>query len=116
MNRKELPKKNEKNSQYVYFIRIGEKENRLFKIGTSNDPRRRMSEHVKAYGQEVYPIWLSPPLTSKYSTLRVEEKMIGLWREEQVDWTYRRNDRFIIPEGVDKITIKIRKEYEVLIN
>jgi hypothetical protein len=112
---KSLPSKNEKNSQYVYFIRVGELSDRLFKIGTTNDPRRRMQEHARSYGKEIFPIWLSPPLTSKYTTLRVEERMIGLWRENETEWKYLRNDRFVIPQDVTKIVIKIRNEYEVFL-
>lgn len=113
IERKDLPKRNEKNSQYVYFVRIGDMQDRLFKIGTTNDPFRRMREHEKAYGKKISVIWLSPPLTSRFTTLRVEEKMIAYWRENKKTWDYLRNDRFTIPSEVEKVTIKIRKNYEI---
>jgi len=111
---KDLPNKGNKGHQWIYFIRIGDKEERLFKIGTTNNPKRRMTEHRRGYGKKIHVIWLSPPLKSRFSTLRVEENMINLWRETEPTWQYMRNDRFIIPIGVEKVSIKIRKEYEVL--
>ena len=46
----ELPKKE---GDYLYFIRIGDAENRLFKIGTTNRPLERMLEHCKTYQEEI---------------------------------------------------------------
>ena len=39
----------QENREYIYFIRIGEPAERLFKIGTTNNINRRMKEHKKAY-------------------------------------------------------------------
>ncbi len=104
-----------KPAQYVYFLRVGDKEDRLFKIGTTNNPRRRMLEHERAYGKLVEVLWLSPPLSSRFTTLRVEENMIDKWKKDKPTWEYKRNDRFIIPNDVDTVTIKIRKNYYVSI-
>lgn len=54
--------KNGKDFQYVYFLRIGDPQERLFKIGTTNDPRRRMLEHERNYKKPVAVLWLSPKL------------------------------------------------------
>jgi len=40
-------------------------------------------------------------VTSKYTTLRVEEQTIEEWKKNP-DWEYLRNDRFIIPKDVKK--------------
>jgi len=115
----DLPKpkvfKNGNVAQYVYFLRIGNKEDRLFKIGTTNNPRRRMLEHERAYKVEVEVLWLSPVLTSKYTTLRVEDRMIEKWKKDKPRWEYRRNDRFVIPDDITEISIVIKKKYTVVI-
>lgn len=98
---------------YVYFLRIGSESNRKFKIGISNNIMRRMVEHCKYYGEEIYILWISP-CYSKYTTLRVEDTNKERWIRETI-WEYIENDRFIIPESVDKITIKVKKEYEVVL-
>lgn len=99
------------NKQYIYFIRIGEPADRLFKIGTTNDINRRMGEHRRTYKTDVEILGVIP-VTSKYTTLRVEENMISEWKQNE-GWIYKRNDRFIIPEDVTSVKIKVRKEYEI---
>ena len=104
-----LPKKK---GEYVYFIRIGEPEERKYKIGTTNDILRRMAEHYKNYKQTpIYILWVSPAY-SKWTTLRVEENTIQDWKNIE-DFTYIRNDRFIIPSHIETVKIKVRKTYEV---
>lgn len=98
------------NKQYIYFIRIGEPADRLFKIGTTNDMHRRMQEHRRAYKSDITVLG-TIAVTSKYTTLRVEENMISEWKKNE-GWVYKRNDRFIIPPEVETIKIKVKKEYE----
>lgn len=98
------------NKQYIYFIRIGEPADRLFKIGTTNDMHRRMQEHRRAYKSDITVLG-TIAVTSKYTTLRVEENMISEWKTRE-GWVYKRNDRFIIPPEVETIKIKVKKEYE----
>lgn len=101
-----------KQGEYLYFIRIGEASERKFKIGTTNDICRRMSEHWKNYKETpIYILWVSP-CYSKWTTLRVEDRTIQAWRELE-NFQYIRNDRFIIAENVEKVQIKVRKIYEV---
>ena len=97
------------NKEYIYFIQIGEPCERLFKIGTTNNLNRRMKEHEKYYKTNVSVLGVIP-LTSRYTTLRVEQKMIDLWKTFP-DWEYLRNDRFIIPEDVHQVVITVRKDY-----
>ena len=106
---KSTSKENAKNKEYIYFIRIGEPADRLFKIGTTNNIKRRMSEHKRTYQKDI-EILGTIAVTSKYTTLRVEENMISEWKNKK-GWVYKRNDRFIIPEDVQSISIKVRKEY-----
>ena len=45
--------------EYVYFIRIGDE--RIFKIGTTNDLLRRMKELLRYFKKIIYILWVSPP-------------------------------------------------------
>lgn len=71
--------KNGKDFQYVYFLRIGDPQERLFKIGTTNDPRRRMLEHERNYKKSVTVLWLSPKLRGRFTSLKVEEDNKEKW-------------------------------------
>lgn len=99
-----------KKQDFVYFIQIGE-DDRIFKIGTTNDIDRRMKEHKRYFKKPIKVLWVSPAY-SKYTTLRVEDDTKNLWRET-TNWEYIRNDRFRIPEDVTEVRIKVRKEYVV---
>lgn len=104
--------KNGKDYQYVYFLRIGDPQERLFKIGTTNDPRRRMLEHERNYKKPVTVLWLSPKLRGRFTSLKVEEDNKKKWITG-TNWEYLRNDRFIIPPEVSSIKITIKKDYFV---
>lgn len=104
--------KNGKDYQYVYFLRIGDPQERLFKIGTTNDPRRRMLEHERNYKKPVTVLWLSPKLRGRFTALKVEEDNKEKWIA-RTNWEYLRNDRFIIPPEVSSIKITIKKDYFV---
>ena len=103
-------KDNRKNKQYIYFCRIGEPAERLFKIGTTNNIKRRMSEHKRSYKKDIEVLGVIA-VTSKYTTLRVEEQTIEKWKMNE-GWEYHRNDRFTIPPEVTEVTIKVKKEYK----
>ena len=107
-SRVKVPKKK---GDYLYFIRIGEEPSRLYKIGTTNDILRRMKEHAKYYGEKIFILWVSPTY-SKYTTLRVEDKMKKWWIEH-TNWDYKENDRFTIPVEVTDVTITVRKDYNI---
>ena len=68
-----------------------------------------MKEHQRYYKKDIEIIGVIS-LTSKFTTLRVEERTIKKWRELE-NWVYKRNDRFIIPEDVKQITITVQKDY-----
>ena len=102
---------NQKPKYYIYFIRIGEPEKSLFKIGTTNNMNRRMREHKRYYKQNVEVLG-TITVTSEFTTLRVEKLTKQEWQENHPDWQYLRNDRFIIPEDVKEIEIKVRKTYK----
>lgn len=104
--------KNGKDYQYVYFLRIGDPQERLFKIGTTNDPRRRMLEHERNYKKPVTVLWLSPKLRGRFTSLKVEEDNKEKWING-TNWEYLRNDRFIIPPEITSIKITIKKDYFV---
>ena len=104
--------KNGKDYQYVYFLRIGDPQERLFKIGTTNDPRRRMLEHERNYKKPVTVLWLSPKLRGRFTSLKVEEDNKEKWIND-TNWEYLRNDRFIIPPEITSVKITIKKDYFV---
>ena len=104
--------KNGKDYQYVYFLRIGDPQERLFKIGTTNDPRRRMLEHERNYKKPVPVLWLSPKLRGRFTSLKVEEDNKEKWING-TNWEYLRNDRFIIPPEITSVKITIKKDYFV---
>ena len=98
---------------YNYLLRV-DNGFKWVKIGTTNDMLRRMKEHMKYYDSDITIIWISPPY-SKYTTLRVEDRNKALWIKEHPDWQYINNDRFIIPDTVNEIVIKVIKEYHIRI-
>lgn len=100
-----------KNTDYIYFIRIGGQKSRLYKIGTTNNVKKRMAQHRRYYGTEVEIIWVSPAY-SKWTTLRVEAKMIDLWKTLE-GFEHIRNDRFVISPEINQVVIKVRKDYVV---
>lgn len=99
---------------YLYFLQIGSNENRKFKIGTANNIMRRMREHAAYYKEPIYLLWVSP-VYSKYTTLRIEDRVKDFWRANFPDWVYIENDRFLIPRGYNTVKIKVRRIYEVLL-
>lgn len=98
-------------TDFVYFIRIGDKKDNLYKIGTTNNVIRRMKQHERYYKKKVEILWISPAY-SKYTTLRVEDKTIQKWKQLE-GFEYIRNDRFIINPEIHSVIIKVRKEWTV---
>ena len=96
---------------YLYFIRIGEESENLYKIGTTNNIQRRMSQHRRYYEKPVTVLWVSNPY-SKYTALRVEERTINQWKETE-GFYYIRNDRFIIDPSIRRVSVKVRKEWVI---
>ena len=94
--------------------------NRILKIGTTNDLKRRMREHNRAYKRATahtmpndssFEYFWTLPL-SKYNTLRYEDRNKEKWIAENVG-EYVRNDRFVIAEELTEVEIKIRKTYKI---
>lgn len=104
-----IPKKK---GDYLYFISFPDErteEKKLVKIGTTNDIIRRMKEHQKYYNTTILIEWISPAY-SKWTTLRIEDRMKKFWIEKPF-WQWVRNDRFLIPNSISKITITVKKDY-----
>ena len=104
-------KKLPKDGQFIYFLQIGEPSERVFKIGTTNNMHRRMKQHETYYKKDITVIWYKK-VTSKYTTLRVEDENKDFWLAN-TNWKYKRNDRFIIPELITEVVVKIRKKYDI---
>lgn len=109
----------EKEFLYVGFY-IDTEGNRILKIGTTNDLKRRQGEHNRTYKrtkEHTMPtensfeyIWTHP--LSKYNTLRYEDRNRQLWQEMGIG-EFVRNDRFVIAEDLTEVEIRIRKVYKI---
>lgn len=107
-----------KEGDYIYFIRLvpvfdGKPR---YKIGTTNRPLQRLKEHLKNYHYEfnIEVLWFSPRYNSVETTTRVERRMIKFW-SEFLGWEYIPNDRFVLPDDVTEIFIRVRKDYPIRI-
>lgn len=94
----------------------------ILKIGTTNDLKRRRTEHTRNYhktnayklpldAEFVYD-WVLP--LSKYNTVRFEDRNRQSWQEIGIG-EFVRNDRFCCPVKPDKVEVKIRKIYEIIL-
>jgi predicted GIY-YIG superfamily endonuclease len=112
----------EKHNKEFYYVGhyITEDGKYVLKPGTTNDLRRRRSEHNSDYRKTpnfrikegtyfVYD-WFIP--LSKYTTLRIEDLVKDEFKAKGFGF-YQNNDRFIFDEKPSEITIKIRKEYHI---
>ena len=94
--------------------------NYILKIGTTNDLKRRRTEHNYNYrraktntmpreNEFVYDWYL--PL-SKYNTIRYEDKNRQKWQELAVG-VFIRNDRFVCAVKPSEVEVSIRKTYKI---
>lgn len=97
--------------------------NYILKVGTTNDLDRRAKEHTRNYKRTdkytlpknavfVYDAYI--PL-SKYNTLRYEDKTREAFINEGIG-EYVRNDRFCCRVKPEKVKVKIRKTYEIILH
>ena len=109
----------EKEYLYVGFYRdINDKY--ILKIGTTNNLKRRRTEHNRAYRtspnnqmkQESSFEYLWTLKLSKYNTLRFEDLNKALWQSSGVG-EFVRNDRFVLEKIPEFVEIKIRKIYQI---
>lgn len=94
----------------------------ILKIGTTNNLARRKAEHTRNYHKSpdyTLPkkdsfqyLWWHP--LSKYNTIRFEDRNRERWQAGNIG-QYIRNDRFYCSTRPEKVTVKIRKEYEVTV-
>ena len=107
-----------KEGNYIYFIRLVPIWENIprYKIGTTNRPLQRLKEHLKNYKYEfnIEVLWFSPRYDSVETTTRVERRTIKFW-SEFLGWEYIPNDRFILPDDVTEIFIRVRKDYFIRI-
>lgn len=109
--------------EFLYVGHYYDTENRyILKIGTTNDLKRRRTEHTRNYRRnKTNPMpkdvsfeydWFLP--LSKYNTLRYEDFNREKWKDEGVG-QFIRNDRFICAEKPNCVTVKIRKTYIIIL-
>lgn len=99
---------------------IDQDGNYILKIGTTNDLQRRATEHTRNYhkakehkmpaGDKFQYDWHIR--LSKYNTLRFEDKNRQRWQDMDIG-EFIRNDRFVCRERPTKVTVTIRKTYEI---
>lgn len=110
-----------KNKEFLYVGHYIDTENQyILKIGTTNDLKRRQTEHTRNYRRAKQYIMpesatfeydFKLPL-SKYNTLRYEDRNRQRWQEENVG-EFVRNDRFCCEEKPKFVEIVIRKTYKI---
>lgn len=111
--------KQEKEFLYVgYYIDVC--GNYILKIGTTNDLKRRKSEHTRNYKRgkthtmapdcEFNYLWYKP--LSKYNTLRYEDKNRQNWQDMEIG-RFVRNDRFVLDTIPPTVKVTIKKTYEI---
>ena len=112
------------NKEFLYVgYYVDTKGNTILKIGTTNNLKRRQQEHTRNYkrakeytmpkDENFTFIWHLP--LSKYNTLRYEDKNREEWKNLEIG-TFIRNDRFKLKNGITKVPIKIRKNYEIMLD
>ena len=112
--------KNGKEFLYVGYY-IDENNRFLLKIGTTDNLKRRQTEHNRNYkkpsskyrmpeGNTFNYIWTLP--LSKYNTLRYEDKNRQKWQDMEIG-QFVRNDRFLLETIPDFVEITIRKTYKI---
>ena len=108
------------------FLYIGHytdtKGNYILKIGTTNDLKRRKSQHTTNYRRakqytmpqdsEFEYDWSLP--LSKYNTFRYEDRNKEKFKQEQIG-EYVRNDRFCCKQKPARVVVKIKKEDEIIL-
>lgn len=110
-----------KDKEFLYVGYYFDDQDRfILKIGTTNNLQRRQTEHNRTYRKSpdyTMPkknsfnyLWYHP--LSKYNTLRYEDKNRTKWWDSN-KWTYIRNDRFYCKSIPKKVSVKIRKTYEI---
>jgi len=110
---------NEKEYFYVgYYVDIDGKF--VLKIGTTNDLKRRQTEHNRNYHRakthtlpsESSFLYLWYIALSKYNTLRIEDRTRAELIAQGIG-EFVRNDRFVFDTAPDFVEIHIRKTYKI---
>ena len=112
------------NKEFLYVgYYVDTEGNTILKIGTTNNLKRRQQEHTRNYkrakeytmpkDENFTFIWHLP--LSKYNTLRYEDKNREEWKNLEIG-TFIRNDRFKLKNGITKVPIKIKKNYEIILD
>lgn len=110
---KKLPRIAKENKGYNYMLRLHKNGETIIKIGTTNNMKRRLYEHLGQYKTNISVLWISPEY-SKYTTLKVEDDNKKVYKKRK-NWRYIRNDRFAIPKSVTEVIVTVRKEYRIKI-
>lgn len=115
-------KANKRGKEFFYIGHYMSNGDYILKVGTTNRLKERRQEHTRNYRRNKnYPMsnedkfeydFIIP--LSVYNTLRVEDRT----REQLKNSGYGeflRNDRFKCEKKPEKIVVKVRKEYEVIL-
>lgn len=107
--------------EFLYVGHYIDKEgNYILKIGTTNNLERRAAEHTRNYHKSnVYKMPAGDKFQydwhiklSKYNTLRFEDRNRQRWQDMDIG-EFVRNDRFCCKVKPEKVTVTIRKTYEI---
>ena len=108
----EMPKnKKKKFKGYFYIVKFWLGEKWLYKIGFSNDVKRRVIEECRAYKVQYANIIFISPQWQESTARRIEFKV----REElKKHYHFIPNDRFLLPDNIFlELDIKVRKTYHI---
>lgn len=108
--KKKLPQGGER----FYILILHYPDELMLKIGTTNNPERRLYELLGSYKVDITVCWVSPKYT-KSTTIIAEDRVREMFKTFD-NWEWIRLDRFIIPNDTKEVTFKIRKEYTIELN
>lgn len=106
----------EENKTYVYLLKIETNEKFspypvIHKVGTTCSIMHRMKALLYNYQcKSITILWISPAYSTS-TALRVETNFRTNINQEE--WIAIPKDRFILPDNVKEITIKVRNEYTI---
>ena len=107
--------------EYLYVGHYFDTEGRfMLKIGTTNDLKRRKTEHTRNYRHaKLYTMPKDQEFQydaviklSKYNTLRFEDRTRTAWQEQNIG-KFVRNDRFCCDSKPEFVQVTIRKTYTI---
>lgn len=102
----------EDKKQYFYLCFLEDRNTGTvwLKCGVTCNIEARMTAHQRRYGI-VRLFWISP-VFSKYTAGKVEDEFKDFGKNH-LNWEWVRQDRFILPDEVVEVEVRVRKTYTI---